>query len=489
MIEAPPTALELLKVRLTIAARLGAQHLATFINDLNDRELTLLTYDWEMWARPGQREPHEFTQRLKTFWMCKAGRGYGKTRIGAQFAHKRAMMMPGSRGALVAEDAGDARDVMIEGESGILAIAPRWERPRYNPSKKRLTWPNGSRAIVYSDNDPEALRGPQHHWGWLDEIAKWLNAEETWKHFSFGLRLGEFPQAVITTTPKPVEIVRKLMAHPACIVTEGTTYENRANLADSFFQDIVTEYEGTMVGRQELNGELLDPEETGIIKRSWFKLWPRGKPLPVFNYVVQSYDTAFTERTFDSKNREPDFTAFSSWGVFDGPRGGSVMLLDAWHEQMAYPNMRRKMKNEYLDVLYGPKDSPRPADLVLIENKGSGISVIQDLHQSGIPAQGYNPGNADKHSRLHAVSHLVEHGLCYVPEGRKPGHPAQWADPFISEVCSFPLAKKDDYTDTFSQMLRVLRDMGMVKVRVRRDVDEDEDRPQVQRQVGNPYAQ
>ncbi|HEX3415071.1 MAG TPA: terminase family protein, partial [Stellaceae bacterium] len=145
--------------------------------------------------------------------------------------------------ALVAPTAADARDVMVEGESGMLAIGPPQQRPRYEPTKRRLSWPNGAIATTYSADEPERLRGPQHDAAWCDEIASW-RYPEAWDMLMFGLRLGDDPRAVVTTTPKPIKIIRELIADPTTVITRGSTYDKRANLAPAFLQQIVRKYEG-----------------------------------------------------------------------------------------------------------------------------------------------------------------------------------------------------------------------------------------------------
>src|SRR2546421_1197457 len=154
----------------------------------------------------------------------------------------RVTARPAHRLALVAPTAGDARDVMVEGESGILAISPPWERPRYEPSKRRLTWPNGAIAALFSADEPRRLRGPQHDTAWCDELAAW-RYPEAWDMLMFGLRAGADPRCVVTTTPRPIRLLRELLADPKVVVTRGTTYDNRKYLAPAFFSQIVRKYE------------------------------------------------------------------------------------------------------------------------------------------------------------------------------------------------------------------------------------------------------
>jgi len=196
-----------------------------------------------------------------------AGRGFGKSRSGAEWCIEKAREMPGSRGAMVARTAADVRDVMVEGVSGILADSPEDFMPEYRPGKRRLEWPNGSTALLYSGEEPNALRGPAFHWAWADELAAW-KYPDTWDMLQFGLRLGENPQCCITTTPRPTKIIKDLVADPFCIVVRGSTYDNRANLAPGFFRQIIKKYEGTRLGRQELNAELLEDNPGALWTRA-----------------------------------------------------------------------------------------------------------------------------------------------------------------------------------------------------------------------------
>lgn len=223
------------------------------LDDLTEEEAKALLYDWKFWARPKQLAP-EGNWRT---WLILAGRGWGKTRTGAEWVRGLVESGKAKRIALVAPTAADARDVMVEGESGILAIAPPWNRPVYEPSKRRLTWPNGAIATTYSADEPDRLRGPQHDAAWADELAAW-RYPDAWDMLMFGLRLGKDPRVIVTTTPKPVKVIRDLVEDPTTVVTRGSTYENIANLAPAFVEQIIAKYEGTRLGRQELYAEILD---------------------------------------------------------------------------------------------------------------------------------------------------------------------------------------------------------------------------------------
>ena len=215
------------------------------LSTLSDDEAEEILETWSFWARPEQLTP---TGNWR-IWLILAGRGYGKTRCGAEWVHEQ-IEIGKTRIALVGETKADVRDVMVEGESGVLSTARKKNRPLYEPSKRRLTWPNGAIAICYSGDEPDQLRGPQHDGAWLDELSKYRYADETWSNLDLGLRLGENPQVVITTTPRPIAILKDLVNAPLTHLTKGSTYDNLHNLADSFAKRIIARYEGTRLGRQ-----------------------------------------------------------------------------------------------------------------------------------------------------------------------------------------------------------------------------------------------
>jgi len=291
---------------------------------------------------------------------------------------------------------------------------------------------------------------------WLEEFAAWSNIEDTWAMMKFGLRLGKNPRKIITTTPKPIQLVRDVIADPGTVVVRGSTYDNKANLPEKFFEDVV-QYEGTALGRQELHGELINLEEMGIFKRSWFKVWPKTKPYPICELIVQSWDTAFSEK------QTADFTVCTTWGLFpstEGTTGYGAILWDAWADQIAYPDLRKKAIKEY-GTKYGPNE--RRPDIVLIEEKASGQSLIQDLRRAGIPVRAWNPGRQDKTQRAHTISHLVKDGLIYIPESQQSARSGQfmtWANEMIEQLVFFPNVRNDDYVDSFVQFISLMRDTG-----------------------------
>lgn len=189
---------------------------------------------------------------------------------------------------LIGATADDARDIMIEGESGILAICPRADRPIYKKSDRQLHWPNGARSLIFTADEPERLRGKQHMKLWADEIAAW-RYPAAWDQAIFGLRLGDDPQSIITTTPRPTPLIKELIADPNTVVTRGTTYENAANLAEAFLGELIKKYEGTRLGRQELRAEILDDNPDAFWKRAMIE-GARVHRVPVLSRVVVAVD-------------------------------------------------------------------------------------------------------------------------------------------------------------------------------------------------------
>jgi len=242
----------------------------SFLAGLSPAERSALRYFWRIWARPDQLTPAG-NWRL---WLILAGRGFGKSRAGSEWVREVARSDPTARVALVGASLPEARAVMVEGESGILACCPPGSAPRFEASLRRITWNNGAQAFLYSAAEPESLRGPQHSHAWCDEIAKWDNASEravrAWDNLQMGLRLGERPRVLATTTPRAVPLLRQVLAseHEGdVVVTRGSTYANALNLPESFLTTMRKQFGDTALGRQELNGELLEEAEGALWTR------------------------------------------------------------------------------------------------------------------------------------------------------------------------------------------------------------------------------
>ncbi len=254
--------------------RFGADWLASeepevqkeFLASLSDGALAALPYLFEFWALEHQLPPEGDWRS----WVIMGGRGAGKTRAGAEWVRAQVEGArpadPGQarRVALVGETFDQVRDVMIFGDSGIIACSPPDRRPVWEATRRRLVWPNGAVAQAFSAHEPEALRGPQFDAAWVDELAKWKKAQEAWDMLQFALRLGEDPRQVVTTTPRNVGVLKALLRAPSTVVTQAPTEANRAFLAQSFLEEVRARYAGTRLGRQELDGVLLEDAEGAL---------------------------------------------------------------------------------------------------------------------------------------------------------------------------------------------------------------------------------
>lgn len=232
--------------------KLQIERIAKESETFGGHEAAVFEQDWSCWGRPAQLAPPGDWR----IWLILAGRGFGKTRAGAEWVQAQ-VEIGRRRLALIGPTAADVRDVMVEGESGLLSINPPRLRPRYQPSRRRLIWPDGAVAFLYSAQEPERLRGPQHDGAWADELAAWSQPQAVWDQLQLGLRLGPDPKCVVTTTPKPIPLLRQLVSDPSAIVSRGSTYDNKANMPAAFIERIIRRFEGTRLGRQELHAELL----------------------------------------------------------------------------------------------------------------------------------------------------------------------------------------------------------------------------------------
>lgn len=288
---------------------LSPSELNALLSGLSDAEAEVILYDWSMWARAEQLQPPGDWST----WLILAGRGFGKTRTGAETVRDwMCGTTPLGRGtygrvALIAETAADARDVLMEGESGLLAAHPKEFRPLYEPSKRRVTWPNGAVGHIYNATEPDQLRGPQHDCFWADELAKWAKARETWDQLQFGLRLGTNPRGVVTTTPRPIEVLLEIMNDESTVVTKGSTLANAANLSKKFLDKITKRYAGTRLGRQELEAEILMDLPGAFWTRDMFDPDPstghkgriHAKDLPDLKSIVVAVDPSGVKEASD----------------------------------------------------------------------------------------------------------------------------------------------------------------------------------------------
>jgi phage terminase large subunit-like protein len=304
--------------------------------DIKQAQQKRARYDWAKVARPNQLTP---TSRPWAYWLILAGRGFGKTRTGAEWVRQEAKRH--NYVNLIGATADDARDIMIEGESGILAVCPRSERPRYIPSQRKLIWPNGHVSLIFTADEPERLRGKQHEMLWADEVAAW-RYRESWDQAKFGLRLGSNPQACLTTTPKPSKLVKEIINDPDTIVTRGTTYDNRANLAPSFFSAIISKYEGTRLGRQELNAEVLEDNPGALWNMKQIDAL-RVLKAPDMKRIVVAIDPAVTSNADSDetgivvagKGVDDQYYILGDFSLIATPQGWAKTAINAYYDSKA----------------------------------------------------------------------------------------------------------------------------------------------------------
>ena len=367
------------------------QTLKAALNDLSPNALYALLYDWRTWARDKQLAPPGDW----VHWVLLTGRGWGKTRTGAEWIRDRVESGKARRIHLVARTAADVRDTMVEGSSGILAISPPWDMPAYEPSKRRLTWPNGAIATTFTADEPNALRGPQCDTYWADEFASWRFVSDTWSNLMLGFRIGEDPRGIVTTTPKPVSELRKLIENPATVVTRGHTLENVANLTGPFREHIITRYEGTRLGRQELAGEMLEDAPGALWKRARIEEL-RVTSLPDLRRIVVAVDPSVTAKETSDE-----------CGILVAGAGedGHYYVLDDRSDVMTVGEWAKQTVALY----HG-----RNADRVVAEVNNGGDLVEQNIRQVDdlVSYKGVHASRG-KQTRAEPVAHMYERGVVH----------------------------------------------------------------------------
>ena len=285
-----------LAVRDALVACAANQPYEPVFGRLKKEKILRLLRGWEFGARRDQLPPPRAQGGGPwAVWLNIGGRGAGKTRTGAEWVRGIALGLPGfaaqpaGRIALVGETAADVREVMVEGVSGLLSVHSASERPKWEPSRKRLIWNNGAIAQCFSAEDPEALRGPQFEAAWCDELAKWRQDQATWDMLQFGLRLGDYPRQCVTTTPRPTALLKRLLADPATAISRASTSANAGNLAPAFLASVVGRYGGTRLGRQELDGEIVEDMAGALWTRAMIEA-ARGPLPPALRKIVVAID-------------------------------------------------------------------------------------------------------------------------------------------------------------------------------------------------------
>ncbi len=365
---------------------------------LSEADALGLLFDWAFWRRPEQAAPAGDWET----WLIQTGRGWGKTRTGAEWVREQASSGQVKLIGLVGATAADIRDTMVEGDSGILACCPPWDMPEYEPSKRhRLTWKNGCVAIGYSADEPNRLRGPNFGAAWCDELASWRFLSEAFNNLMFALRKGTNPRCVITTTPRPIKLLREIIADPGTVLTRGSLYDNEDNLAESFKRRILRRYEGTRLGRQEIAGEMLDDVPgalwtRGMVEAARYPLdasRPVQEQLPKLRRVVVAVDPAVTS------GDESDDTGIMVGGV--GADGNGYLLADkTCHETP--DTWARVAVNTYREY---------QADRIVAEVNNGG-DLVEAMIRTVDPRVPYKSLHASRGKRVRAepISALYEQG-------------------------------------------------------------------------------
>jgi phage terminase large subunit-like protein len=292
-----------------------------FLAGLDEEEAGILYYTWEAWARPKQLPP----PGKWVTWMLLQGRGSGKTRTGAEFIRRRQETGKFGRFALIGRTTGEVRDILVEGESGLIEISPPWNKPRYKPGEAKLEWPNGATGLLTSAEVPDGIRGKQFDTGWLDELASWRQ-DDAYDMFKLALRLTDDPRCVVTTTPKPKKLVRTIKDAKNVVVTEGSTAENLANLPQSFIDEIYEKYGGSRLGQQELEGLLLEDVEGAYWQHEMFD---DRRACENYRTIAIGVDPSTADPN-DKKRRESAIEKVNECGIVVGAVGydGHGYILD-----------------------------------------------------------------------------------------------------------------------------------------------------------------
>jgi len=325
--------------------RLSPDDRIAFLTTLNETDLETFGAYWDFYAHDHQVQPPGDW----TTWLVLGGRGAGKTRVGAEWVRAIACGSA-ERGiaavspiALIGETEHDAREVMVEGIAGLLAVHQRIERPTWIPSRRRLQWPNGAVAQVFSAEDPESLRGPQFAAAWCDELAKWRHAEATFDMLQFGLRLGERPRQVITTTPRPIALLKRLMTEPSTALTRAATQANAHNLAPAFIDAVIRRYAGTRLGRQEIDGDIVEERADALWTRAALEACRVAAAPPLSRIVVAVDPPASAAKGADAcglvaAGRGDDGTIYvvaDETAVRLSPAGWARKAIALWHRLSA----------------------------------------------------------------------------------------------------------------------------------------------------------
>lgn len=386
------------------------------IASMDDASAKAILYDWKFWARPDQIMPDHESWFI---YLLLTGRGWGKTRTASEWIISRARAGKGPI-ALVGETVDEVRSVMVlDGPSSIIVNSPPDFMPQYEPSKRKLTWPNGVYAKTYSGDDPGQLRGPQHATTWCDELAKWQYMEEAWDNLIMGLRVGNDPRAIVSTTPRPLKLIKDLYNDPRCHVVSGSTYDNADNLAGRFLEEVKKKYEGTSLGDQELYGKLVWDDEGALWKRTDIDPHRCSPPeAPYYNIVIGLDPNTVGNTNKKTRNDECGIVVACSEKIMGELHG--YILKDAsvkggpyiWSQEV------KKLMDRY------------PTSKIVAESNQGGDMITEVLTKYGIPRGKIQLKHhiRSKYDRAQPIAMLAQQG--YI-------HHCGRFDKLEDEMCSF----------------------------------------------------
>lgn len=366
---------------------LSDDDIMAIIEELDEDCAAAIYSDWHFWARKGQQIP-KWDWR---FWVLKGGRGSGKTWCGANLFNEWAEKYP--RLILVGRTAADVRDIMVEGESGLLATAKPNFRPTYIPGKRKVVWPNGAEALAISADEPDLLRGPNAYKAWADEMAAWRRLKETWTNLKMCLRIGDSPQCIITTTPRPLKEFKELLTSPTTHVTTESTYANVHNLAPQWADEVIRIYRGTRLGQQELEGVVLDDNPNALWK-SEFIDDNRVERAPDLDRVIVAVDPPIAENDKE-RVKDPD-KVLSDCGIIAAGRKGKIHEVTSQAYVLEDASLRQPK----------PEDWARQA-----------VSLYYKYDADAIIAEGNNGGALVK-STIQAVDPHIEVIIVFASRGK-----------------------------------------------------------------------
>ena len=416
-----------------------------WLNELSPEEFYEYERRYEWVANQARTEQLTPPGDWKT-WLYLAGRGAGKTRAAAEDVAAYGLDRPKSRIAVVAETFADARDVCVEGDSGLFGVLPYDSIKHWNRSLGELILTNGTRYKTYSGDKPNQLRGPQHHRAWTDELAKYLYADETWTQLQLGLRLGENPQNIVTTTPRPIELIRDLVERENVVVTSGSTFDNAANLSESFLEEVRTLYEGTPLGDQELYGQIVLPDGESIFKREWFKPYTEADAYYLWNRTVARYAALDTAETVG------EASAYTALTVGDIQPDWTMPIRYVARERLEFP----ELIDWTLEQLY-PFTLDFRFEYLFVENASSGRQLVQHLRRSAptwlanrVVAVPPNRGPNGKEKGWKSAAVWAKRGMTPLPE---PSDEVPWLLPFQKEIFAVPNSTYKDQADSYSLLV------------------------------------